>query len=123
MAVIAKQIAPRRATSPRIQCPERWRRSSTRSARTRRSYESVRVLVAKAGDALGRRRVRHEQTAEVDLAAGQRVDDEHRRVGRVDVHRNLLGRRLDLEQCTSQRLTVAEQLRAGTIRFVLTRAG
>src|SRR3954454_21165944 len=65
------------------------------------------------------RRVRAEQVRELDLLTAERIDDEGLGMGRVDLHRHLLGGVLDLLEGTSQRLTVADELGAAAVGFVL----
>src|SRR4051794_24969549 len=76
-------------------------------------------LVSQARDAVRGRRVRHEQVAELDLAARERVHDVGGRLGRRHVHRDLLGVRIDLLQGPSEGLAGAEQLGPRVVGLVL----
>ena len=52
-----------------------------------------------------------EHLGEAHLASGERVDDEHRGLGRRHVHRDLLHATLELLECSGQRFAVADQAR------------
>src|SRR6266542_1304363 len=75
---------------------------------------------AQAADALFDRRVCAEQVAE--RHALERIDDEQRRDGWIDLQRAHTRGHLELLQCAGQRIRIAVDARARLVRAVLTRA-